>query len=387
MKHHANAFVRITILLSVGWAWPTPAEPIPEPPSPSDNAAVWYLTAHMFMPGDDDENLIRVIDSWENPDLKEAAQSLKSVKIPLDYIRRGAALERCAWAADFKKDGIATLLPQLTHMRQYAKLLVVSAQVRMSNGDTEGAIDDLIAIMHVSRHAAADGSLIGCLVQISMDKLAVDAIAKQLHRFDRTELESVRARLNALPSRYSVQSSIATERLLSVWLKRLLLNNDGKIDTQQLKELGLTELNEALKGKDAKKHAELLTQWFDEMDAFYQRLYDNFGLPYDQFVKADAQYVKDIENSDNVFIKMLMPALGTAYKTERRAKSMYVILDAAIALRLGGDEAFNAVTDPADGKPFDREVTDAGLVLSSRLKKNDQALSVPFDREIARPLP
>lgn len=373
----------LCVLMLAVFARPVFAEPIPDPLPPCDNAAVWYLTAQLVM-GSYDDDAKAVVESWDELDADAGAEVVDNrLADAMAYIRRGASLDRCSWAVDFEQDGFGALLPHLTMLREYAKILAVSGQVRMNQSDAEGAIEDFVAIIRLSRHGSSDGSLIGCLVQFSIEKIAADTLAKQLHRFDRDQLDLLRQQLAALPpNRATVRSAIPVERLCGKWIKTLVTSGDF----ETLNNLGIQGIGKTNTPKQRDAIVEKLIKLVDELDTYYQRLYDNLGLSYEEFVKADAKFVEDVQETNNILVAMLMPALRPAYDTQRNRTSTLAILDAAIALRLDGEQAFGKVFDPADGKPFDRQMTDEGMVISSRLKKNDEAVSLRFSSKLAEAL-
>ena len=357
------------------------ADELPEPPPPADNAAVWYLTAQYYLLSTDSEEKRALLEKYRDPDL-EAARKYVKQSDALIVLRRGATLEQCGWAVDLKADGPNALLPHLSMMREMSRLMAVSGRVQLEDGNADGAISDWTAMMRMARHSADDGTLIGCLVQHAIDRTALEVIADHLHRLDRKELETLDQHLADLPKRFTVQDAIAGEAMIGHWLRREyktlglegFINLVGEVD------------KDLFKGIKPEQRDEKMQQWLDELDASYIRIYGILGLEGEAFAKANAQYEEEIVASKNPLIRILMPAIGGARTAERRAQTLHQMLRAMNAYRLGGDDAFNAVVDSADDKPFDRKQTEAGLVVSSRMQYRDKALSLTFNSEAAKPL-
>lgn len=366
----------ILLVTLTTWSSAAHGDQLPQPPPPSDNAAVWYLTAQYYFMSSGNEEKHALLEKYRDPDLEEARKYLAQSDA-LAMLRRGAALERCAWAVDLKADGPYALLPHLGMMRELSRLMAVSGRVRLEDGDAEAALGDWVVMMHMARHSADDGTLIGCLVQHVIDRTAIELLADHLHRLDRDGLEVLSQLLADIPTRYTVQDAVAAETMMGSWLRRQY--DAGEFAGFQ----GLVgdDAADLFKGVKPEQRDEKMKQWLDELDAAYGGIYDLLGLENAAFVKANAQYERDIAELDNPLIRLLMPAIGSTRAAERRALALHAMLRAMIAYRLGGEEAFNAVVDPLDGKPFDRKLTEKGLVVSSRIKHRDKPLFLIFAAE------
>ena len=91
-----------------------------------------------------------------------------------------------------------------------------SAHLSFVQGDIEAGAADLLAVLAMGRHAAADHTLIGMLVQSRFESLAIDALAGHLHRLDREQLEAFAQALDGMPDRVILAQAIGTERILAV---------------------------------------------------------------------------------------------------------------------------------------------------------------------------
>ena len=177
-----------------------------------------------------------------------------------------------------------------------------------------------------------------------------------------------------------MQDSIAGEAIIGRWFRRQYKNGGLEAFQGPIGD-GAAAL---FKGVKPDQRNEKMKQWLDELDAAYGRIYELLGLENAAFDQANAQYEKEITESDNPLIRLLMPAIGGARAAEERAMALHAMIRAMLAYRLGGEEAFDAVVDPLDGKPFDRKLTEEGLVVSSRIQHRDKPLSLTFASEVGR---
>jgi hypothetical protein len=364
------------------------AEPQPEPAKPSDDAAVWYLTAQHMLDSVDDE-LIGTLTGRDDAPQDDAskASAIQQLEESLRYIRRATTLGKCSWAVDLEEDGPTALLRHLGYLRQQAKLLIDVAWFHSEQDSTRGlAIADALAVMRMSRHAAADGTVIGCLVQHNIDNMALTMLATELHKFDRKQLEHIRDQIDALPVRRSMRSAVLAERLIVDWLRRQ--NQQGELMSfmQMADAASGAAMKTALKGLEPEARQKQVMSWLDEIDQFYVQYADIMALPLDEFKKANEAFEKQVQAS-NPLVRAMMPALGAARVREAEAQVARTILKAMVAYRLGGEQAFNKVTDPIDGKPFTMEKTEDQLFVNSRLiNRHGVPVRLVFLIESAEPL-
>lgn len=383
------AKTRLLVLLALVLAMPAGAQQPPQAQAPSDDAAVWYLTGMLMVEQqnpdlsiEDLEDLLHKITQGEGTedDLAKASKALAHYNVALGYARRGAGLDRCTWPVDVKQDGPMALLPHLGQARRMARLLQGSAALNIEQGDLADAETDLITIMSLARHCATDRLLISMLVQFSIESLATDVMAQHLHRFNHAQLRSLSEARAGLPARVTLKQSIGSERAMAVWLQKTH------------REQGLDHVNELffqfIEGEHEQtfKSDKQFEQWLEELYKAYDELQKIANLLPTKFFEMHKDFEQRVADSDNPLIRTLMPTISAARVAELKAHALFTMVDAMIAYRLGGRAAFDAATDPYDGKPFGFEVTDAGVVVSSRLVQSDQQVTLTFSGEIAEPL-
>lgn len=369
---------------------PAHAQQAPDIPPPSDDAAVWYLTALLqverTLNGADDpekQNNLATNTDEQDFELDKVGPVIDRLQDHLDYARRGATLDKCTWPVKLEEDGPYALLPNLTDMRRLARLLCVSAMVKRARGDLDGATDDCLAVMRLARHSASDGTVIGTLVQFSIEALATHTLTSQLHLYDRERLEALSKALSGLPAKVTLARAVQSERLYALWIERVLKQEGYAEIKRQFAELTPDGRGERVPPFPTEPE---LVKMIEDLNKTYDELERVMASPPQAFNEAKEAFDKRIEGSANILVRALMPALGAARYTEFAADSRIAMLQAMIAYRLGGEQAFIAVVDPYDGKPFTREVTDDGVVLTSRLIRSGNPWSHTFPAECAQPL-
>jgi hypothetical protein len=147
------------------------------------NAALLYVAAAREMSNvrgkdaqavDEDNK----VDQWlelpvrELP--KEEVRTYLSRYFPAMTQYRLATLRaRCDFDPPFRSEGLKTLLPYLHDVRPLARLAVLSARLKIADGDFAGAVEDLgLPLVH-ARHLDQDAVLIQLLVAASVAQMSV----------------------------------------------------------------------------------------------------------------------------------------------------------------------------------------------------------------------
>ena len=188
------------------------------------NAALVYWQAFAAMPksGDVPRNL------WQVALNAKAMAYLRSAPSALEMLHRASRLDRCDWGLQWDR-GPMTAMPHMAQARTLARLACFRARLRLSQGDSRGALEDLLAVLRMARHVGRDASLIGVLVQASIEATAVDGIAQNFGRWPDEDLAALRQALDRLPEGGSVAAAMDMEaELYGSWLRRRLLGQDDQ---------------------------------------------------------------------------------------------------------------------------------------------------------------
>ena len=355
--------------------------------SPRDNAALWYLTGNTFA-GEETPAEAALLKDFAVVPTDEAVGVIEGSEAQLAYLRRGAALPAAVWAIDFEENGPEQLLPHLPILRDLMKRAGLRGRWSLDQGDPQAAVEDWLAAIRMSRHAADDGTLVGALVQFSIESAIVEMLATNLHRLDRDTLTALRSELREVPPRRRLVASVASERPMVVWLQRKLNELDIEEAMTQLEWFGLDHaetraIAEALDDSDEPRA--LVDGWIQGMGRWYDAVEGVFAAPLAEQPAASKTFEANLAATDNLLAQAILPGVGAAYPYEARCRVRWAMLDAAIEWRLDGGPG--TVVNPATGQLFPRRVEDGQLVLESPMLDLDgEPMTLPFSAEVDTPL-
>jgi len=157
------------------------------PPAVNDsiNAAVVYEKAFRRLAND---------SSWkqdydekhpfnqEKPDMSSpaVAEFLARHAETVALIKQGAALPECHFEHSYGRPSISMLLPELSGLREAARLLRLHGRYELSQGRVDGAIDDVNGMLRLSQHAGRSPVLIAALVGMATQSLALETLQEVL---------------------------------------------------------------------------------------------------------------------------------------------------------------------------------------------------------------
>ena len=148
------------------------------------NAAMLYLTAGQQVAAaravdpaaaSDDE---RKIDQWLTMPVgdlpRDPVRALIARYEPaMKQLRQAALRDRCDFGLSFRNDGFRTIVPGMADARVLARLAVLSARLKLANGDFAGAVHDLGIPLVQARHLNEQAFLVQLLVAASVSDLAL----------------------------------------------------------------------------------------------------------------------------------------------------------------------------------------------------------------------
>jgi hypothetical protein len=354
------------------------------------NPALLYHQALLMVPQFSDEDRKHVFESeWRNKPLDQRCTDLvTSYKNVFKMLRRAAASEvPCDWGIDMS-DGPETLLPALARFKSVAQVAGLRARVHLTAGNQEAAREELLAVIAMGRNVSKDGTLISILVQIAIENIVGSVIAENFYQFTPETLEVFAVRLKSGPPRDLVRNAMAVEKSSFYdWLIRKITdasieaNGDAKQVQAKVRELWTKNLAES----DTESQG-IVDQWIAatdgtpagliayvrQLEPFYDEITEILGLPWSEYQGRHAAFEKKLREHPNVLAREFFSALGNSRKREFTTEAKLAALQAAIAYKLHGDSAFNAIADPFGEGPFTfrrftLEGIDRGFELESRL--------------------
>ena len=364
-------FVAITTIVLV--AAPLPAQRPQEPRRDGlgDNAALRYWQAFVHTPKLDDAQLKRLAAAPGGDDAG-AAKLVESGKDALLYLRRGAAIGSCDWGLH-AEDGPYLLLPHLARGRELARLAAAGAGREFAAGNGVEGIDRAADAIVLGRHLSTDlPTMVSYLVQLVVERTAVEALAPHLAGLDAAALERLERRLAALPPGGSMEACLRVERESFLewaighlgrmndndpWRQKVLGpfgGNPGDADTDP----AIVDKAVAASGgtrQGVLKQFEGLRQYFREVEQI-------LSLPRHEFTARLAEIEK--RANANPLATLTLPQLGQFYDRDAVGRTRMTLLNAALAVARGGPARAKAFKD-ANGEPIEYAAAPNGFELRS----------------------
>src|SRR5206468_160540 len=129
-------------------------------------------------------------------------------------VRRAAhSTTVCDWGID-RTAGPSTLMPHLARAKAIAQTARLRAMWALQRGRPADVVDDLVAAFVLGRNISRDGSMISVLVQLAIEAIICDAVARHFHQFPPEELQRLADGFEAAPIRGTVAASISAEKSL-----------------------------------------------------------------------------------------------------------------------------------------------------------------------------
>lgn len=345
-----------------------PAEPAAEA-ALAKNAALTYWRAFALLPklDDDQQEALRKSLDRPGPVDKRLLLAIKSSEPSLKELHRAAKMPSCVWGTAFE-DGVNAMMPHLSKARELARLACLRAQLRFEQGQAEGAIDDVTAVMALARHAGADGVLISVLLDYAIERQAIRLIAAYLPRLDSDARNRLSQKLDLLPPRKTVHQAILVEKEVFLgWFIRELGTEEGKEKLVRQMEESHDPGIEAIRRLP---RAQLLKSAI-EMRGFYDKLAEIALLPFQKVKKAEADLMANpgLEGPAAKLAQSLAPGVFAARLAEATHQARLAMLKAAIAVVGHGREALGRKEhqDPFGDGPFKYTPFDGGFELTSKL--------------------
>jgi len=108
----------------------------------------------------------------------------------LELLHKGAAIEHSRYPIDLGK-GFEALMPDLSNIRDGAKLLKLKAVLHAENGKPEQVVDSITSTFGLARSLSKEPILVSQLVRIACQALAVSTIERSINRTEFTDEQLV----------------------------------------------------------------------------------------------------------------------------------------------------------------------------------------------------
>jgi hypothetical protein len=170
-----------------------------KPISSADNGAPIYTqVSQAFYPRSNDEFSEQT--TADGALMKILIQGSSSRAKPADRVKGREAFQKLSKyvtlaeqaadrpGCDFKRDwskGFYLEFPEFRAMKDLARLLAYKAELQSKAGDWQGSLRSVARAQRIAQHAGTDGTLIGMLVQVANETIALSAFRRIVDTHDR----------------------------------------------------------------------------------------------------------------------------------------------------------------------------------------------------------
>jgi len=338
------------------------------------NSAVVYWQAFAAIPNLKDEQkkvLEMATASTTAPFNDDVKPILAQYRVALHELHRARSITPCDWNLDLDA-GPELLLPHLQKARELSRVALLQARMRFAAGESDAAVNDVLDVFKLGRDCGCQPILIAFLVNVAIEKTAIDVLAAHLPRLKPEQLDQLETSLKQLPSASTVASCIQwEERLFGDWLERVVDGN-AKMVTNPNEGSKLLEMisqaagiEVALKPKatddvEAKRKAELLgaltiadiRESLKRLRMDYRELASIAALTFPEQTSRlktledelnAARKLKTREDAQRYFSTLLLPAVSMVLLREEQFFVRQGLLDQAIRVQRHGADALQPV--------------------------------------------
>lgn len=343
--------------------------PATRPEATAGNAALQYWQAFALIPPPEVLTPQMLVD-WNkvalNGTVKKAVESSDN---SLYFMHRAMKFDACEWGlAD--ELGAEMPLPHLSKSRELGRVALLRARVRLEEGDANGAIDDAIATLWLSRSVGRDRWMISRLVQISIEGSVVGFVAANLDRFPEPALRKWEEAVARAPEARKLSAILLDESDLVLAPLKEAITGDAETTWKRWETIlgkeSAARLKKELKGDPAQLKAAV-----DEAAKLWRELAGASDRPYTDAEARELAEVQKRAGESNALVKLFAPSISVPNQAIAAMTTKQQMLHAAIVRRLDGVAAFERVHDPFGDGPFERVPEPGGYALRSKLKERD----------------
>lgn len=332
----------------------------------------------------------RLLDAAVGSMTSALTEELKPIveryRVSLHELHRARAVVPCDWQLDYDA-GPSLLLPHLQKARNLARVALLRARMRFSDGDRQGATSDILAVFKLARDCGTSPVLISYLVDVAIEKQATEVLAAHLPLLQKDELDAVEKALGALPESSDMAAAMAFEkRMFGDWLSRQIdaeaakLKPNGTGGDLLLSLSRATGLEQDLQPKegdaDGKRKADLLRalsvedvrESLGRLQLDYAELQRIVALPveertaaldaFETMMKA-ASRPQTREDALRYFSGALLPTLRNVILRDEQLQIRRELLVLAVRVQRDGADNLPAIA----GKPVEYHKTATGFEL------------------------
>jgi hypothetical protein len=301
--------------------------------------------------------------------------------------RRAGSVAR--FPIDFD-DGIAMLIPHVQNLRSLNRLLQLDLEVKLAQGDREGAVEDLLSLIATSESLKNEPILVSQLVRIACLGVAIGALERTLahHQLSDEQLARIQEALARQQLHDSLKRALRGEQFFLIHVTRTN-GSTGNPGADWARAL-------PFRGADMAKGMEL---WRKVLDASDEGMLETLTATQEMEKEIEAVAGSPIDRLRYSTTVLLFPAVDAATKAFLRGEASARLAETGVACeryRLAHDklpaklddlvpEFLPAVPlDPFDRQPLRYRVTESGALLYSLGvdQLDDGGLEDPVDGDL-----
>ncbi|MDD5350652.1 MAG: hypothetical protein PHQ12_10625 [Chthoniobacteraceae bacterium] len=360
------------LLLTVIWMRPLPPLSVPAnvfpPPAPLSGAAVFYNQAFAAIPSVSSEEWKCLYAKGDEPlDRNYSRQIIERFGPVFDLLAQGANEPGCAWGLDLNQK--ETFL-HLSKVARCTRALILRARLRLDDGNSAGAADDLLMGMRLNRQAGEPSLYPSTLNRISCESLLLPVAAANLPRFDAAALQKLADGIAAFPPAHSLADCIPVEKRrlpLAVYARVSELRDcvaKGPWYAPIAVKVG-SIVTQAPSLEIYRATPEALAAWTRAMEPNYDALERILRLPFSERESHMDALLSAARAGTNPLADCVFPFSLSACRKEIQTEAMWTIFRTALEARLHGTADLRAriaaLPDPFDATPLKCRDVKAGV--------------------------
>lgn len=261
----------------------------------------------------------------------------------VELARKGARLADVRWGLDGDAGRMTRLM---SRGPQLSALLVLQARRSLKEGKAAEAVDDVIAALALSRHLAAEPTLVTKIAETAAARPARELLARELPTLPKEVVATLPGRLAKLPASAGLDATIRGE---FAFARR-------------------TSANQGI----------MAVAMVDGMAEVYELMAANADKPAAEFDKLLDGQVEKLPL--NPWIKILAPTLKRHRENLAATDAKWAMLLTAIEITLHGEGALAQSKDPVDGRPFELRRLQGGYELVGRTTFREEPVTLVVGR-------
>ena len=349
-------------------------------PKPVSGAAVFFNQAFAAMPklvGEESKILIAKPD--QPLDIAKATQLLEKFEPSLKLLEKGAKESECEWGLDLNL-GPAIPCPQAKGLK-LMQVMRLRARLHLESGNTSAAADDVLLSLQCSRFLGEPGWIIGNLVRMSADMVALDFAMRHLSQFDAGSLQKLSDGIATIPQPHSMQAAVGSDREINAAFFYNQLANAVFAATKKTRGTQLSPPQGGQEEKNPQTHKpvpeititgglpiKLLVFWMKRYEQKSLELEALMGLPYIEARPQLDVFGKKLEKYrwiNGTYALLLLPAAEGLRLKEVQMETAWAILQTVLNAQLHNPASVRGelakLRDPFDDQPISMRDVEGGV--------------------------